>query len=98
VYFPKRKEFINPQLQALKKKEKNHQNYHFCACAQNQSRNQLWGALRSINLGLLRVCPKPIEKSTLGRAPFNQSGSFVRTPKTNQVINLKCIKKFSVFQ
>jgi len=42
---------------------------------------------KSPKLPLLRVRPKPIKKSTLGRAPFNQSGSFVRAPKTNQEIN-----------
>jgi hypothetical protein len=33
----------------------------FCACTQNQSRNQLWGVPRSINQGLLCARPKPIK-------------------------------------
>jgi hypothetical protein len=61
MYYRERKELINPQLRALKKKKKNHQTSRFCARAQNQSNKQLWGVPRSINQGLLRVRPKPIK-------------------------------------
>jgi hypothetical protein len=62
MYYHERKDSLNPQLLALKKK-KNHQTSHPWA-RPDQSVRQLW------------ACPKIIKPPILGRAQINLSGNF----------------------